>query len=100
MCPLELSATPDASPRYMLCGRRTGLGTESKAMVGTGCCASAGGAASSRRPSSARFIKFLPKGLLLLLAARMLVMGGVGVHCGTRAAVRRSAHGASDELAL
>jgi hypothetical protein len=41
----------------MLCGSRSGLGTESKAMLGTVCCASAGDAASSNRPISARFMK-------------------------------------------
>ena len=47
--PLELTATPDTSPKYMLCGSRSGLGTESKAMVGTACCASAGEAGQQQQ---------------------------------------------------
>jgi hypothetical protein len=35
-------------------------------MVGTDCCASAGGAASSINASSARFIKNPPEGLFIL----------------------------------
>src|SRR6478609_5248612 len=50
--PLELSETPDTSPKYMLGGSRSGLGTESKAIDGTACWAKAGGASNSNNPAS------------------------------------------------
>jgi hypothetical protein len=50
MCPLELSETPDTSPKYMLGGSRSGLGTESKAIEGTACCAKADGPTNSNSP--------------------------------------------------
>src|ERR1700760_4952363 len=95
MCPLELTATPDTSPKYMLCGRCTGLGTESNAMVGTDCCASAGGAASSNNPSRARFIKILLEGCLFLLVGADASLAPVGSSIVSRAlpsGIRRMAN--------
>src|SRR5450631_1503207 len=56
MWPLELTETPETSPRYILAGKRSGLGTESKAMEGTACCARAGGPINSINPISQCFI--------------------------------------------
>src|SRR5258708_7892700 len=50
MWPLELSETPDTSPKYILAGSRSGLGTESKAIEGTACCARAGGPINNNSP--------------------------------------------------
>src|SRR3954451_13304639 len=49
---LEFRETPDTSPKYMLDGSRSGSGTESKAIDGTACCASAGGGSNSNNPTS------------------------------------------------
>ncbi len=38
MWPLELTAMPLTSPRYMLSGSLSGSGTESKLMTGGVCC--------------------------------------------------------------
>src|SRR5205807_2637958 len=54
--PLELTETPETSPKYMLCGRRSGLGAESKGMLGTDCCAKVGDAINSNNAVSQRFI--------------------------------------------
>src|SRR5665213_370809 len=64
--PLELTETPDASPKYMLAGSFKGLGTESNGIVGTACCAKAccvkaGDPASNRSPTSQCFILFSPE---------------------------------------
>ena len=72
MWPFELTATPDASPKYMSGGSFSGLGTESKVMLGTACCAKADGAINSISPVSQCLISS-SRDLLLLLLARMLV---------------------------
>jgi hypothetical protein len=74
---LELTDTPDASPKYMFAGSFNGLGTESKAIVGTGCCANAGGAINSISPVSQfrmSFSRALP-------FSRMLVDGCFDCTC-------------------
>jgi len=56
MWPLELTDTPDTSPRYMLAGSRSGLGTDSKAMLGTACCADAAEPLNNSNPISQCFM--------------------------------------------
>src|ERR1700761_3041070 len=75
MCPLELTATPDTSPRYMLVGIFNRLGTESKAITGTFCCASAGEAASSDNPINQCFIVFFQAFVLLFDVDALPVRG-------------------------
>ena len=58
--PLELTETPDTSPKYMLGGSFSGLGTESKVMLGTACCANADGAINSISPISQCLMVILP----------------------------------------
>src|ERR1700722_10670342 len=71
---LELSATPETSPRYMLVGSRSGLGTESKAMTGTACCASAGDPVNNISPiSQCRMISSPKVFVVLKCFVRMLV---------------------------
>src|SRR5690242_18754398 len=52
----------------MLRGSFSGLGTDSKSIDGTDCCASAGDAKSSRHPSSAHLMSILPDQTLLVFA--------------------------------
>src|ERR1700730_774677 len=52
MCPLELTATPEASPRYMSGGSFRKFGTESNGISGGCCCANADGLNSMNAPTS------------------------------------------------
>src|SRR5579863_6938393 len=56
MWPLELSATPEASPRFMSGGSLSRLGTESNGISGGCCCANADGLNSMRAPTSHIFM--------------------------------------------
>src|SRR5436190_16813898 len=82
MCPLELTETPDASPKYRFGGSCNGLGTDSNAILGTGCCANADGAISNRTPASQCRIVILPSVIFLL--AWMLVDGRSVCTCRPR----------------
>src|SRR5229473_8202658 len=59
MCPLELTATPDTSPRYRSCGSFNTSWTESNGIVGTGCCAYTDKVNSANDPTSQRFMTIL-----------------------------------------
>src|SRR5580692_10456483 len=56
MWPLELSATPEASPRFMSGGSLSRLGTESNGISGGCCCANADGLNSMSAPTSHFFM--------------------------------------------
>src|SRR5579871_5808497 len=60
-CPLELTETPDTSPKYIFGGSFSGLGVDSKLMTGT-CCANAGAPNKNGKTNSQRFMDFLPGG--------------------------------------
>jgi hypothetical protein len=55
MCPLEFTATPETSPRYIPAGSLIALGTESKAMSGAPCANSASGAHRKNTKKNANF---------------------------------------------
>src|SRR3954447_13439945 len=56
MCPLELTATPAASPRCMSSGSLRRFATESYGISGGDCCAIADELSSMRSPTSPRFM--------------------------------------------
>ena len=78
--PLELTETPETSPRYMLGGSFRGLGTESKAMTGTFCCASAEGANRNNNPTSQCFMLSPPCVFCFLSLQEVLVYAPADVH--------------------
>src|SRR5712671_5818535 len=57
MCPLELTATPEASPRCISGGSFRKFGTESKGISGAACCANADGLNSTNKPTSHVFMR-------------------------------------------
>src|SRR5271169_1005582 len=57
MWPLELTATPEASPRFMSGGSFSRFGTESKGISGGCCCANADGLSSMSAPTSQVFMR-------------------------------------------
>src|SRR4051812_9677316 len=56
MCPLELTATPAASPRCISGGSFKRFATESYGISGGDCCAIADELSSMRSPTSPRFM--------------------------------------------
>src|SRR5450756_1586900 len=59
-CPLELTATPVTSPRWMSLGNLIGSGTESKGMTGTDCWAYVHALNNSKDAISQRFFMIPP----------------------------------------
>src|SRR5262245_46918406 len=53
MSPFELTATPDASPKFMSGGSLKKFGAESNGISGAGCCAIAAGISATTAASAA-----------------------------------------------
>src|ERR1700694_4905896 len=101
MWPLELSETPDTSPKYMLDGSRSGLGTESNAIEGTACCAKADGPINSNSPIHQCFM-LSPQSARLLLSLEWMLVYRCSrrpspAHVSRVITVRRPAHSAALE---
>src|ERR1700748_3889658 len=75
-CPLELTATPETSPKYMLVGSFSGLGTDSKLIVGTACCANACDPTNNGKTKSQR----LMNASRMFSLARTLINSARSVH--------------------
>src|SRR5215469_13795950 len=85
MWPLEFTATPGTSPKFMPSGSFGKSGTESKAISGAVCWASAGPASNAKHAIMNAFIGFLPR--RRVTASWVVVPRAVdAVHARTRSA--------------
>src|SRR5580692_11844973 len=66
MWPLEFTATPGTSPKFMPGGSFGKSGTESKAISGTLCCAKAGAAIAAMETKNASRYFFIETSLFVL----------------------------------